>query len=64
MRMSKKDAEVDFKENVRPYIISEYGTDDVTAMREAWNNYTDMLCKDGQISNHQYETWDHPRFIK
>ena len=27
---------------------------------EAWNNYTDALCKEGRITMKQYETWLHP----
>lgn len=27
---------------------------------EAWNNFTDYLCKDGLITMKQYETWCHP----
>lgn len=33
---------------------------DVVATREAWNNYTDMLCKHGYITTQQYETWSNP----
>ena len=33
---------------------------DITALREDWNNYTDSLCKDGQISSYAYENWDGP----
>jgi hypothetical protein len=28
--------------------------------REEWNNWTDSLCKAGQISDWQYENWSHP----
>ena len=28
--------------------------------REAWNDFTDDLCKTRQITLHQYETWDNP----
>ena len=28
--------------------------------REAFNNYTDALCKDRRITLHQYETWSNP----
>ena len=32
-----------------------------TIMRdECWNNYTDGLCKDGEISAEQYESWVSP----
>jgi hypothetical protein len=27
---------------------------------EAWNNWTDSLCKNHQISDWQYENWSHP----
>ena len=33
---------------------------DVSWKREAWNNFTDSLCKDRQISSHQYDTWTNP----
>lgn len=33
---------------------------DKIARWEAWNNFTDMLCKDGQITDHQYSTWVSP----
>lgn len=33
---------------------------DRPAKCEAWNNFTDSLCKSGQISIHQYETWVNP----
>jgi len=28
--------------------------------REAWNDFTDDLCKTRQITPHQYETWANP----
>ena len=33
---------------------------DSTTKREMWNNYTDSLCKSGDISLKQYENWDQP----
>lgn len=33
---------------------------DVIAKREAWNNYTDALCKDGVITESQYNNWTNP----
>ncbi|MEK5036339.1 hypothetical protein MKY96_33455 [Paenibacillus sp. FSL R7-0302] len=33
---------------------------DIPARRQAWHDYTDMLCKDGQITKEQYNTWDNP----
>jgi len=34
--------------------------DDKPALRESWNNFTDSLCKDGMITDHQYNTWAQP----
>ena len=33
---------------------------DSIAKRESWNNYTDSLCKAGDISLKQYESWSNP----
>lgn len=33
---------------------------DTIAKQQAWNDYTDGLCKDGDISHHQYNTWSNP----
>ena len=38
---------------------SEFRGDSV-AKREYFNNYTDMLCKEGVITSKQYETWSNP----
>jgi hypothetical protein len=33
---------------------------DKVARDQAWNNFTDSLCKGGRITLHQYETWTSP----
>lgn len=33
---------------------------DTIAKCEAWGNYTDALCKDGDITLRQYENWTNP----
>lgn len=33
--------------------------DDI-AKWQYFNDYTDMLCKDGMITSHQYNTWSNP----
>lgn len=33
---------------------------DVYAQREYFNNYIDALCKEGLITEHQYDTWINP----
>jgi len=53
-----------FEFDILPFIQDEHeedGEPDWPARREAWNNWTDALCKDGQISDWQYENWTHPR---
>ena len=37
--------------------------DDPIAIREEWNNYTDALCKGGEITPKQYDTWEIPEFF-
>ena len=55
-----------FREDILPYVIERYESDgikDGPARREAWNDWTDMLCKDGQISDWQYANWSHPDYL-
>ena len=33
---------------------------DVVAKREYWNNFVDMLNKEGYVSNHQAYNWSNP----
>lgn len=40
-----------FNENIKPLVIEQYGADDIPAMSEAWNNFTDSECKDGNITD-------------
>ena len=52
-----------FTTEILPGIQEQYeqdGIPDGPARREAWNDWTDGLCKDGQISDWQYANWDHP----
>jgi hypothetical protein len=53
-----------FEFDILPFIQEECeqdGEPDWPARRETWNNWTDSLCKDGQISDWQYENWSQPR---
>lgn len=54
MRMTKAEAIQEFRQVVQ----IERG--DTIARREAWNDYTDMLCKDRLITSYQYENWSNP----
>lgn len=57
---SYEQAVKDFKEINEPLVVARYSADDVIALREAFNNWSDMLCKDGQIDDTQYYGWDNP----
>jgi hypothetical protein len=61
--MNKAQALAYYRLHVLPVVIACFERDgriDGPARREAWNNFTDGLCKGGQISQHQYETWVGP----
>ena len=36
---------------------------DRIATAENWNNYTDFLCKDRQITDKQYNNWTNPFWL-
>jgi len=40
-----------FEELILPLVVKQYGADDEIAIRTAFNDYTDMLCKDDEISD-------------
>jgi len=46
-----------FDEQVLPAVIDQYGADDEIAISEAFNNWTDSLCKDGEIHPEQYSQY-------
>ena len=58
--MTKKQAELFFKEET----LLDLNKKDKILIKTEWNNFTDSLCKDGQISEKQYNNWDYPRFCK
>ena len=61
--MTKRQAVSMFVFAVLPEVKAAYeqdGRKDRVARSEAWNNYTDALCKDRLITLRQYETWAHP----
>lgn len=33
---------------------------DIIAKRESWSYFTDSLCKDGMITQKQYDNWSNP----
>jgi hypothetical protein len=61
--MTWKEACNEWDEEILPIIQEAYESDgipDWPARREGWNNWTDSLCKDGQISDWQYANWSQP----
>jgi len=54
--MTKAQALKEFRFLFRPFIKRG----DAIAAREAWNNWTDALCKEGAITLNQYENWGQP----
>ena len=61
--MTRDEAIEQFDNYVLPIVIQLHEQDgqiDECARSEAWNNWTDAMCKDGQISDWQYENWTHP----
>lgn len=59
-RMTKVEAKRQFEAYVLPNVIKQYGRNDRVAIREAWNNWTDALNKDGRITDKQVNSWDNP----
>lgn len=58
-KLTKKEAEKAFRENF-PSIIK---SGDKPLKRMVWNDYTDALCKNGEITQMQCSTWTQPKFI-
>ena len=62
--ITKKEAVEIFRNSVMPGVRDAYeqdGKPDWPARREAWNNMTDSMCKNRDITNNQYNTWSQPR---
>lgn len=52
--MTLHDAFTQWRDEIRPHVIAQYGEDDSVALSESWNDYTDALCKDGELTALQY----------
>lgn len=46
-----------FDDQIAPLVIEQYGEDDEPAMSEAFNNWSDSLCKDGVLHELQYNQY-------
>ena len=61
--MTRDEAIEIFDNHILPIVKQNMEPDgqiDEPARSEAWNNWTDAMCKDSQISDWQYENWTHP----
>ena len=66
--ITRAQAVAEFDEYIIPMLIEQetewqgtrYPHVDLPLRRETWNNWTDSLCKDRQISDWQYENWSQP----
>jgi len=61
--VNRQEAIREFKETILPLLKELYEEDgevDWIARRQGWNDWTDMLCKDGIITEAQYDRWDNP----
>lgn len=54
--MTKREAVAEFKATILPTVPPQ----DIPWRDQAWNDYTDYLCKEGLITLRQYETWGSP----
>ncbi len=60
-KLTRKEILAMFKEEVLPYVKEQYEKDgrvDHIARREAFNNFTDSLFKDGMITRKTYDEYN------
>ena len=57
-KMTKAEALKDFRLLYKTF--TNYRKGDVVAKRTEWNDWTDSLCKEGLITEKQYENWGQP----
>ena len=55
--MTLREARKYFNEYLKPNVITLYGKNDTPALNEAFNDWVDSLCKSGEITERQYNTW-------
>ncbi len=59
--MTKSEAIQEFEEQHLSQLVESFGTDDGPAFAEAWNNFTDNLHRNGDITTWQLSNWLHPK---
>ena len=60
MRMTKVEAAASFREMLKDSPTGTLLKGDRIAKREAFNNYVDMLNKDGLVTDYQAYNWSNP----
>ena len=58
-KITKKQALAEWK-FWRPTVMRSNGTPDYHCRRVVWDAFVDGLCKDGRISQSQYDRWAYP----
>lgn len=53
--MTYAEAFAQWSDSIRPAVIAQYGADDGPALAESWNDYTDSLAKDGEMTATEYQ---------
>lgn len=48
-----------FDEHIAPMVLENYDEDDTIAFTEAFNDWTDSLCKDGELHESQYNEYSY-----
>jgi len=59
-RMTKVEVVASFREMLKDSPTGTLLKGDRIAKREAFNNYVDMLNKDGMVTDHQAYNWSNP----
>lgn len=54
---SEEELSARFDDEILPHVIEKYGEDDQPAINEAFNDWTDSLCKDGELHDEQYNKY-------
>ena len=60
--MNKKTAISIFKNEYAQFLIDK--KKDIPAKQLAWSGFVDMLCKNGDITQKQFDTWGNPSFAR
>lgn len=65
--MTDREVSAMWESECLPYVVKQYeldGQPDYVARRESFNDYTDMLCKDGVITDEQYDNMEYVGNVK